>query len=46
MPPLPNSGYLKALQHNGHICLLAGHRAESLELVGDVFNDRSAMRIN
>ena len=46
MPHLPNSGYLKALQHSGCICLLAGHRAESLELVGDVFNDRSTMRID
>ena len=30
MPHLPNSGYSKALQHSGCICLLAGHRAESL----------------
>ena len=30
MPHLPNSGYLKALQQNGCICLLAAHRVESL----------------
>ena len=45
MPYLPNGRYLKALQHNGCICLLAGHRAEFLDLVGDVFKDRSARRI-
>ena len=32
MPYLPNSRYSKALQHNGCICLLAGHRAEFLDL--------------
>ena len=46
MPYQPNSRYSKALQHNGCICLLAGHRAEFLDLVGDVFNDRSARRID
>ena len=30
MPYPPNSGYLKALQHNGYICLLAGRRVEFL----------------